>query len=75
MNIQYISDANGVPTGVFIPIEDWKALKEKHADIEDEMEIPDWHKAIVNERMEEYRKNPGIAQDFYEAMDELDNEI
>ena len=53
MNIQYISDANGVPTGVFIPIEDWKALKEKHADIEDEMEIPDWHKAIVNERMEE----------------------
>jgi hypothetical protein len=27
MNIQYISDSNGTPTGVFIPIKDWEEIE------------------------------------------------
>lgn len=72
MNLQYISDANGMTTGVFIPIEEWDALVEKYKGIEAELDVPEWHKAIVAESLEEYKKNPGLAQDFDEAMDELD---
>lgn len=72
MNVQYISDAKGMTTGVFIPIEEWNALIEKYKGIEAEMEIPEWHKTIVAESLEEYKRNPSSAQDFDEAMDELD---
>lgn len=29
MNLQYIKDSQGKPTGVFIPIEEWEALEKK----------------------------------------------
>lgn len=29
MSYQYLSDSNGVPTGVFIPIKDWDLIKDK----------------------------------------------
>ena len=35
MHVQYISDSTGQTTGVFIPIEEWNALKEKFKGIED----------------------------------------
>ncbi len=72
MNVQYISDAKGMTTGVFIPIEEWNALVDKYKGIESEIDVPEWHKAIVAERMEEYKRNPGLAQDFDEAMDEIE---
>ncbi|HBS86551.1 MAG: hypothetical protein A2W91_20235 [Bacteroidetes bacterium GWF2_38_335] len=28
MNLQYIQDSSGKPTGVFIPIKDWEKLKD-----------------------------------------------
>ena len=34
-------------------------------------EVPDWHIQIVNERVEEYKKNPKLALDFDDAMDDL----
>lgn len=41
MNIQYISDNKGKTTGVFIPIAEWKELKNKYTDIE-QFDIPAW---------------------------------
>jgi len=34
MSLQIIQDSNGKPTGVFIPINDWKVIKKKHKDLE-----------------------------------------
>ncbi len=75
MHLQFISDASGKTTGVFIPIEEWNALKAKYKGIEDNMDIPEWHKDIVSERNEAYRKNPGQAQDFDDAMDEIEKDL
>ncbi len=73
MNLQYISDSTGKTTGVFIPINEWNNLKNKYKGIDqEELDIPDWHKNIVRERLEEYRKNPGEGLDFDKAMDETE---
>jgi len=48
MNLQYISVDKGKITGVFIPIQDWKYLKNKYREIELEekqaFELPDRQK-------------------------------
>jgi len=76
MSIQYISDGTGQTTGVFIPIEEWNQLKSKYKGIEkEEVEIADWHKKIVRQRLEDYEKNPGSALDFDTAMDDIEKEL
>jgi hypothetical protein len=73
MNLQFISDSAGKTTGVFIPINEWNELKSKFKGIEqEEIDIPEWHKEIVLRRMSDYKKNPGHAIDFDEAMDDIE---
>lgn len=68
MNLQYISDNNGKTTGVFIPIKDWEDLKKEIKGLsekeEEWIEIPEWHKKIVRNRMDEYQKNPDRVIDW-----------
>lgn len=68
MALQYIHDIKGNTTGVFIPIEEWQSLKEKFDGLHEEemqnFEIPEWHKKILDERLEDCRKNPNDAMDF-----------
>ena len=72
MNLQYISDSKGKTTGVFIPIKEWNKLKEKFKGIEkEEIDIPEWHKYLVKERLENYIKNPDSGEDFNDAMDDI----
>lgn len=33
MNLQVIHDSKGNPTGVFIPMQDWKQLKKRYTDL------------------------------------------
>lgn len=41
MNLQVIHDSKGNPTGVFIPMQDWKRLKKRYAELaEYEVEEP-----------------------------------
>jgi len=76
MNLQYISDNNGKTTGVFIPIQEWEALKSRYKGLGDEeVDIPDWHKDLVKKRLDEYHNNPGIALDFDSAMDDIEKEL
>ncbi len=73
INIQYVSDNQGNTTGVFIPISEWNSLKEKFKGIEEEsVDIPEWHKELVRQRLENYRESPGTALDFDSAMDAID---
>jgi hypothetical protein len=62
MNLQYISDNQGKTTGVFIPIQDWEALKSKYSDLEKEegamVDIPEEHKNIVRPTHGSQRERP-----------------
>lgn len=72
MNLQYISDNNGIITGVYIPILEWNELQSKFQDISNEqIYIPAWQMDVVKERMQDYKANPSQAVDFDEAMDDI----
>lgn len=75
MNLQYISDSTGQTTGVFIPIQDWESLKQKFADLEQEeskmVDVPEWQKEIVRQRLKDYRENPENVLDWDEVKDKF----
>lgn len=77
MNLQYISDSKGNTTGVYIPINEWEALKDKYKGIENEIgdDIPQWHKDTVLERLQQYNNNEKPALDFDKVMDEIDKDL
>jgi hypothetical protein len=74
MHVQYISDSSGQTTGVFIPIEEWNALKEKFKGIED-FAVQEWQINEVRERLSSYRKNPDQALDFDATMDDIESDL
>ena len=76
MKLQYISDSSGQTTGVFIPINDWNALKGKYQGIEqEEIDIPVWHMELVKMRLEDYKNSPEQALDFKNAIDGIEKEL
>jgi len=76
MNLQYISDSKGQTTGVFIPINEWNDLKSKYKDIErEDINILEWHRDLVRQRLDDYKKNPGSALDFDSVMDDIEKEL
>lgn len=76
MNLQYISDSKGQTTGVFIPINEWNDLKRKFKEIErEDINISEWHKDLVRQRLDDYKKNPDSAMDFDDAMDDIEKEL
>ncbi|MDP2113011.1 MAG: addiction module protein [Bacteroidota bacterium] len=76
MNLQYISDNNVKTTGVFIPINDWKYLKNKYKEIEQEerdtFEVPEWQKEIVRQRLKDYQDNPDKVLDWDNIQREIE---
>lgn len=78
MNLQYISDNKGQTTGIFMPIEDWQYLKKKYKGLENEeqaFDIPEWHKAIIDQRLAAYKANPTDVIDFDQACDDIEKEL
>ena len=75
MNLQFISDSKGRTTGVFIPIQDWKNLKKRYEELEQEesrlLDVPEWHKAIVRERLKEYKENPDNLMDWEDVKEDF----
>jgi type VI protein secretion system component Hcp len=71
--LQFIQDHRGNTTGVYIPIEDWQVLKSRNADLqkeesENKIELASWQKEIIDQRLEDYYKNPDDVVDFNETM-------
>ncbi len=69
MSLQFIHDNRGNTTGVFIPIEEWQDLKTKYTDLQIEedqnnIELTSWQKDILDERLDDYYKNPNDVEDF-----------
>ena len=76
MNLQYISDSHGKTTGVFIPIAEWNALKEKYKGIgTEEISIPVHQITEVRERIEAYKNNPDQIQDLNDALRDIEKDL
>lgn len=78
MSLQYISDSNGIPTGVFIPLNEWENIKNKYDGLEEDLtnpNLPAWQKKELDKRIEDYNKSPNNVQDFDEAMNEIESEL
>ena len=77
MNMQYLHDVSGNKTGVFIPIEAWNKLKEKYKDIEieDDAELHQWQKNIIDSRLDKIANGNERFQDFKTAINEIENEL
>jgi len=72
MNLQYISDNKGKITGVFIPINDWKYLKNRYKEIEQDeripFEVPEWEKQMMDEMLKDYHDNPNDVMDWEDVQ-------
>ncbi|HBX51166.1 MAG: hypothetical protein A2275_09425 [Bacteroidetes bacterium RIFOXYA12_FULL_35_11] len=79
MNLQYITDNKGQTAGVFIPIQDWNQLKKIYKELEKTEEnfvgIPDWHKSILDKRLNSLKNNTAVCTDFDKACDEIEKEL
>jgi hypothetical protein len=69
MTLQFIHDNKGNTTGVFIPIDEWQDLKTKYTDLQTEeaqnnVTLTSWQKEIIDQRLEDYYKNPNDVVDF-----------
>lgn len=75
MNLQYINDDKGNATGIFIPIDEWQDLKRKYKGLQEEElrghEMPEWHKKVLDKRLENYKNTPQDSVDFDVAMTKL----
>lgn len=75
MRPQIIKDHNGIPTGVFITIEDWENLKKCCPNIEKaEEELPQWQKDIIDVRLAGL-DNPAKTKPIERLFDVVDEEI
>lgn len=69
MTLQFIHDNKGNTTGVFIPIDEWQNLKTKYTDLQAEeaqnnVELTSWQKEIIDQRLDDYYKNPNDVVNF-----------
>jgi hypothetical protein len=76
MTTQTIQDYNGVPTGVFIPMENWNRIKKQYPDIESiDNGLPQWEKDLIDSRLSAIAKNPERLRPIEEFFEELNRKI
>ncbi|TSD66967.1 addiction module component CHP02574 family protein [Inquilinus sp. KBS0705] len=73
MSIQYLSDEKGQVTAVQLPIEEWELIKIKYPDVDHlDAKLPQWHKDLIDARLDAIEKNPQLIRPISELLDELD---
>lgn len=80
MTLQFIHDSKGNTTGVFIPIEEWQFLKTKYIELQQEEansigELASWQKQLINDRLNDYYKNPSEVDDFDSTIDDIEKSL
>jgi hypothetical protein len=56
---QVLKDQQGIPMGVFIPMQIWENLTHQYPDIEVfDDDIPQWEKSFIDERLEMAQHHP-----------------
>ncbi len=63
-----ISDENAKAFIDFIKTLDYVKISN---DLEIDFTIPEWHKNLISERLESYKKNPDSAKDFEQTLKDL----
>lgn len=69
INPQYTFDNTGNPVGVFLPIEDWNAIK-----LELNLDLPQWQKDMIDLRLAQYKNNPNDVLDWDTVAEQFDKE-
>ena len=69
MKVQYTYDGNCNPVGVFVPINDWNSITERHADIE---ELSDEEKALLDQRLYYVKNHPDRLMPIEVFLSELE---
>ena len=76
MRTQIIQDHNGLPTGVFIPIEDWDLIKSNYPDVEAlDQKLPKWEKDLIDSRLNTIAENPERLKPIETLYKELNRKI
>lgn len=76
MRTQIIQDHNGLPTGVFIPIEDWDLIKSNYPDVEAlDQKLPKWEKDLIDSRLNAIAENPEKLKPIETLYKELNRKI
>lgn len=78
--LQFIHDKEGNTTGVYIPIEEWQSLTSKYlelqkAESDNSMELADWQKQLIDQRLSAYESNPEDVFDFDQTLDDIEREL
>ena len=72
--VQYIKDFQGNDILAVLPIEEYRFLRERAIEDEEE-EIPEAHKHILDERIEKYKNHPELLIPYEEVKREIRNEF
>jgi hypothetical protein len=73
MSLQYLSNEKGEITAVQVPIHEWERIKSKYPDVDHaDSKLPDWHKEIIDSRLDALNKEPDKVRPISDLMDELD---
>lgn len=73
MSLQFISDSTGKTTAMYIPGKEFNKPKIKVKGIDQkETDVPEWHKEIVRQRLNEFKNAQDLAIDFDDAMDDIE---
>jgi hypothetical protein len=80
MTLQFIHDNKGNTTGVFIPIEEWQDLKSKYIELQKEeaenlIDLSNWQKQIIDQRLSDYYSNKDNLSDFDETIDNIEKSL
>ena len=80
MILQFIHDNKGNTTGVFISIEEWQFLKTKYTELQKEeakniVELAQWQKQLVDDRLSDYYRNPTEVVDFEKTIDDIEKSL
>jgi outer membrane lipoprotein-sorting protein len=76
--LQFIHDNKGNTTGIFIPIEEWQILKLKYTELQKEessVELSDWQKNMLEDRLEDYNENSSQVEDFDAMLKDIATNI
>jgi len=59
LTAQILKNQEGIPMGVFIPMQIWENVKRQYPDIEGfDADIPQWEKDFIDSRLEMIKHNP-----------------
>jgi hypothetical protein len=68
MRLQIIQDSTGKEAGVFIPMDDWKLIRDTYPDIDNlGNELPQWQKDALDKELQHLKDGTSELMEWGEA--------